>query len=174
MTTSRPRDRSGLTLLELLAAVAILSAVAAAFASIARDASAALREASLIRADDDAWAALALLETALGEDRFHEALTELAALADDRGAQVEREWRFTVDDAHAWRVHALAPAPDSAPGLPSVGAEAMPWAQRVGVVRLEVMRDELSLNPSANRLAIERLVALPKVTGAPSTSGGAR
>ena len=174
MTTSRARDRSGLTLLELLAAVAILSAVAAAFASIARDASGALREAASMRADDDAWGALHLLEAALGEDAFHDVLTELAALANERGAQVEREWRFAVDDTQAWRVHAFAPAPDSTPGLPSVDAEATPWAQRVGVVRLEVMRDNASFNSSPNRLAIERLVAFPNANGSPSANGGAR
>lgn len=155
--------RGGLTLLELLAAVVILSAAAAGFASVARDASATLRDVQRSGDLDHARFALEVWETSRPD--LAGLLAELAREADERGAPVTREWAFTVDGAR-WRVRAEAE--------PRIDPQDEPeWTLRTAWATLRAAREGQGFEDGAES---RRLVPLPPLadslpTGAP---GGRR
>lgn len=148
--------RRGLTLLELLAAVVILSAVAAAFASITQDASRTLREAHT-DPDSRADALAARLALALWE-RSHPALAaDLAALArdaDERETLVERAWEFLDHEGARWMIHASA-QPLSTHTDRRETEET--WTQRVALVSLSITPG----NGQGATLTTRRLAPLP-------------
>lgn len=152
-------QRAGLTLIELLAAVVILSAVAAAFASMTQDASRTLREAhtdSDSRAGhQDARLALALWE--LSQPNLATDLASLARDADEREALAERTWEFLDYDGARWLIHASAP-PEGPPAPPRAQPAAHEdhetWTQRVALVSLSITdRDGRGMTLTTRRLA---------------------
>jgi hypothetical protein len=149
--------------LELLAAVVILSAVAAAFASVARDASVALRASTATEEDAEARLALRLWETA--HENLALELAELAQAADERGVAVERSWRFTLNERSHWRAAALA-TPSQRSSLAVAQADHA-WTQPAALVALRVWRD--GEDPS-DALVTTRLVPLPPAPPASPTA----
>lgn len=140
--------RAGLTLIELLAAVVILSAVAAAFASITQDASHTLREAHtgpVSRAGHhDARLALALWE--LSQPTLAADLATLARDADEREALAERSWEFLDHEGARWLIHASA--------QPAAHEDHETWTQRVALVSLSITdRDGRGMTLTTRRLA---------------------
>jgi len=169
MTGLLRREPAGLTLLELLAAAVILSAVAAVFASVARDASGALREAARSRGAG-VHAALELWE--LSRPGFAAELAALAKAADEGGTTVEREWEFRVDGFESggpasWRLRAMA-APSSGAGSSDPRGDSPPasWGQPAAAVTLRVWRD--GDDPSSS-VPVPRIVPLP---APPGSAGG--
>lgn len=149
--------RAGLTLIELLAAVVILSAVAATFASITQDASRTLRETHtdpVSHAQHQA-ARLALEFWELSHTTLAADLDTLARDADEREALAERSWEFLDHEGARWLIHASA--------QPAAHEDHETWTQRVALVSLSITdRDSRGITLTTRRLASLPARVLPE------------